>query len=82
MTHFWFNLTELPIVEQGGYGLGNLRLFYTPAAGRYELGASVENLANKHYAVMGFDNTGINGLAQSYPGAPRWWKIHLTYHLL
>jgi hypothetical protein len=29
---------------------------------------------------MGFDNTGVNGLAQLYPGNPRWWKAHVIYH--
>ncbi len=28
---------------------------------------------------MGFDNTGVNGLAQSYPGMPRWFKVHINY---
>jgi hypothetical protein len=28
---------------------------------------------------MGFDNTSINGLAQVYPGMPRWFKAHITY---
>jgi len=80
MSHFWFNLTELPVVAQGGYGIGNARLFWTPTGGKYEVGASVENIADKHYGVMGFDNTGVNGLAQLYPGNPRWWKIHVLYH--
>jgi iron complex outermembrane recepter protein len=80
MSHFWFNLTELPVVAQGGYGIGNARLFWTPQDGKYEVGASVENLTDKHYGVMGFDNTGVNGLAQLYPGNPRWWKIHVLYH--
>jgi iron complex outermembrane recepter protein len=80
MSHFWFNLTQLPIVAQGGYGLGNARLFWTPQDGKYEVGASVENFTDKHYGVMGFDNTGVNGLAQLYPGNPRWWKVHILYH--
>ncbi len=80
MSHFWFNLTQLPIVAQGGYGLGNARLFWTPQDGKYEVGASVENFTDKHYGVMGFDNTGVNGLAQLYPGNPRWWKVHVLYH--
>ena len=80
LSRFWFNLTELPIVEQSGFGLVNARVFYTPKSNRLEIGASVENLANKHYGVMGFDNTGINGLAQLYPGDPRWWKVHVIYH--
>jgi iron complex outermembrane recepter protein len=80
MTHFWFNLSDLPVVEQGGFGVGNVRLFWTPASGKYEVGASVENVTDKHYGVMGFDNTSVNGLAQLYPGNPRWWKAHVMYH--
>lgn len=80
LTHFWFNLANTPVVEQGGFGVGNVRLFWTPTGGKYEVGASVENVFNKHYGVMGFDNTGINGLAQIYPGNPRWWKAHIMYH--
>ncbi len=80
MTHFWFNLANTPVVNQPGFGIGNVRLFWTPREARYEVGASVENVTNKHYGVMGFDNTGINGLAQLYPGNPRWWKAHVTYH--
>lgn len=80
MSHFWFNLTELPVVEQGAFGVGNVRLFWTPSDGRYEVGASVENVTDKHYGVMGFDNTSVNGLAQLYPGNPRWWKMHVLYH--
>ena len=80
MTRFWFNLSDLPVVEQGGFGIGNVRLFWTPTSGKYEIGASLENALNKHYGVMGFDNTSINGLAQLYPGNPRWWKAHVIYH--
>ena len=50
------------------------------AANRAEVGAAVENVTDKHYGVMGFDNTGVNGLAQLYPGNPRWWKAHVIYH--
>jgi len=80
LSRFWFNLTDLPVVEQSGFGLANVRLNYTPAGGKLEIGASVENLADKHYGTMGFDNTSINGLAQVYPGMPRWFKAHITYH--
>lgn len=79
LSRFWFNLSDLPVVEQSGYGIGNARITYSPQGDKLEVGASVENLANKHYGVMGFDNTGINGLAQVYPGMPRWWKFHVNY---
>ncbi len=80
MTQFWFNLANTPVVRQAGFGVGNVRLFWTPKDSRYEVGASVENVFNKHYGVMGFDNTGINGLAQLYPVNPRWWKAHVNFH--
>lgn len=79
MTRFWFNIGDAPAVQQDAYGIANARITYTPASGRTEVGASVENLANTHYAVMGFDNTGVNGLAQRYPGMPRWFKVHVHY---
>ena len=79
LSHFWFNLGDAPSVAQSAFGVANARISYTPASGRVEVGASVENVADKHYAVMGFDNTGINGLAQRYPGMPRWFKAHVNY---
>jgi iron complex outermembrane receptor protein len=79
LSKFWFNITDVPDVEQAGFGLANLRINYSPAGDKMEVGASVENVANKHYGVMGFDNVSINGLAQVYPGMPRWYKVHVNY---
>jgi iron complex outermembrane recepter protein len=79
LTKFWFNLTDVPAVEQPGFGVANARVNYTFLGDRMDVGASLENLADKHYGVMGFDNTSINGLAQVYPGMPRWFKMHLNY---
>jgi iron complex outermembrane recepter protein len=79
LSRFWFNLSDLPIVEQPAFGLANVRASYTTASGKTEVGASLENLADKHYGTMGFDNTSINGLAQLYPGMPRWFKVHVNF---
>jgi iron complex outermembrane receptor protein len=79
MTSFWFNLSDVPDVQQDGFGIYNLRTVYTTMSGKLQVGLSVENVADKHYGVMGFDNVSINGLAQLYPGMPRWWKAHLLY---
>jgi len=79
LTRFWFNLSDLPVIEQPAFGLANARVDYSPHGDKLEVGVSVENLANKHYGVMGFDNTAINGLAQVYPGMPRWFKAHINY---
>src|SRR3984893_2957181 len=79
LSRFWFNLSDLPVVEQPAFGLANVRASYTTASGKTEIGASLENLADKHYGTMGFDNTSINGLAQLYPGMPRWFKVHANF---
>jgi iron complex outermembrane recepter protein len=79
LSHFFFNLTDVPVVEQPAFGIANARINYSWLQDKIEVGASVENLADKHYGVMGFDNTSINGLAQVYPGMPRWFKMHLNY---
>ncbi|MEI8297363.1 MAG: TonB-dependent receptor [Pseudomonadota bacterium] len=79
LSRFWFNLGDAPSVEQPAYGVANARVTYVPAGGKFEVGVAVENLANKHYGSMGFDNTGVNGLAQRYPGMPRWVKAHVNF---
>jgi iron complex outermembrane receptor protein len=79
LSRFWFNLSDLPVVEQPAFGLANARVDYSPHGDKLDIGVSVENLADKHYGVMGFDNTSINGLAQVYPGMPRWFKAHINY---
>ncbi len=79
LTKFWFNLGNTPAVEQKAFGVANARINWASSGDKFEIGASLENLANKHYGVMGFDNTSINGLAQRYPGMPRWFKVHANY---
>lgn len=79
LSKFYFGVADEPDTLQGAYGLANARLNYLTQSERLEVGASLENLANKHYATMGFDNTGVNNLEQTYPGMPRWLKVHLHY---
>ena len=79
LSHFWFNLGDAPSVRQDAYGVANARINYAAPNDKYEVGVSLENLSDKHYGVMGFDNTGVNGLAQRYPGMPRWFKAHVDY---
>ncbi|HVW71046.1 MAG TPA: TonB-dependent receptor [Steroidobacteraceae bacterium] len=80
LSKFYFAISDIPVLQQGGYGLTNFRVGFNPAGDKLEVGAAVENLANKHYAVQAFDLTGVAGLVQTYPGAPRWFKVHVNYH--
>jgi iron complex outermembrane receptor protein len=79
LSKFWFGIADIPDIQQGAYGLANARLSFLTHSEKVEVGASLENLADKHYATMGFDNTGVNNLAQAYPGMPRWFKVHINY---
>jgi len=79
LSSFWFGVADIPDIRQGSYGLANARVNYVTHSEKIEVGASLENFTDKHYSTMGFDNTGVNNLAQSYPGIPRWFKVHLNY---
>ena len=79
LSSFWFGVADIPDIRQGSYGIANARLNYLTPSEKIEVGASLENLTDKHYATMGFDNTGVNNMAQAYPGMPRWFKVHLNY---
>ncbi len=80
LSKFYFAISDTPVLQQGGYGLTNLRLGFTPSGNKLDVGVALENVANKHYAVQAFDLTGVDGLVQTYPGAPRWFKVHANYH--
>jgi hypothetical protein len=70
-----------PAILQGAHSRPTGRGRQSNTAGEHlEVGAALENLANKHYAVQAFDLTGVDGLVQTYPGAPRWFKVHVNYH--
>jgi len=75
----YFALTNAGDTYQGGYVLTNLRGSYVTSGGHWEYSAGVENVLDKHYAVMGFDLAGFLGLAQRYPGKPRSFSASVSY---
>jgi iron complex outermembrane receptor protein len=76
----FYALTNAGNTRQNAYALANARLNYLSDDGTYEFDLAVENLTDKHYATMAFDLAGFLGLAQRYPGRPRWVSAGLTYH--
>jgi iron complex outermembrane receptor protein len=80
VTKQYFALTDAPDTAQKAYALFNARLNFTTSNKKWELGAAVENFANKHYATMIFDLASFLGFAQVYPGRPRWWSVTAAYH--
>ena len=62
---------------QPGYGLGNLRVTYTPSHLPVDLAVFVNNVGDKHYA----QNIAISGPTGVYaPGDPRTVGAALNYH--
>jgi iron complex outermembrane receptor protein len=79
----YFALTNAPVTKQSGYGLANARVHYKTQNEKVDVGLDVNNLLDKHYAVMAFDLSdpvaGF-GLTQLYPGKPRWTTLSVTYN--
>jgi iron complex outermembrane recepter protein len=76
----YFALTDAPDTVQNFYALLNARLNYTTGNGHWDFGVAVENLTGHHYATMAFDLASFMGLAQRYPGRPRWVSGTVSYH--
>ena len=77
----YFDIQNVPVSEQGSYGIGNLRLSYTSRDERWEFGAFVHNLADEEYRRYSFDFTGFFGFNQVAYGQPRWTGIDFRYSL-
>lgn len=76
----YFALTDAPDTAQNFYALLNARVNYSTPDGHWDIGVAVENLTGHHYATMAFDLAPFLGLAQRYPGRPRWVSGTVSYH--
>jgi iron complex outermembrane receptor protein len=76
----YFALTDAPDTAQNFYALLNARVNYSTPDGHWDIGVAVENLTGHHYATMAFDLASFLGLAQRYPGRPRWVSGTVSYH--
>ena len=78
-TKIYFNPANSndPGLYQAGYGLGNLRVTYTPRRLPVDLAVFVNNVGDKHYA----QNIAISGPTGVYaPGDPRTVGAALNFH--
>ena len=67
-----------PVQRVPGYSVVNLRAGYRSAADNWEAGAYVNNAFDKEYFnFVGFV-TSI-GIAQQFPGRPRWYGVYFNY---
>ncbi|MFT9016068.1 MAG: TonB-dependent receptor [Acetobacter sp.] len=80
ITRQYFALTNAPDTKQKAYALMNVRMNYTTPNKKWDFNVSVENITNQHYATTIYDLAGFLGIAQIYPGRPRWWSATVAYH--
>jgi iron complex outermembrane receptor protein len=69
-SHVFFDVYNDPYIQQGGYWIGNLRASYEFEK-NWEIGAYVNNVANKEYYSDKFNLTSTFGFIQGIVGTPR-----------
>ncbi len=77
----YYDIQNVPVSKQGGYGLGNLRVSYSDAAERWEVAAFVHNITDEEYLSYTFDFTASFGFNQQAYGKPRWAGVSFRYNI-
>ena len=77
----YYDIQNVPVSKQGGYGLGNLRVSYSDAAERWEVAAFVHNITDQEYLSYTFDFTATFGFNQQAYGKPRWAGVSFRYYI-
>ena len=77
----YFDIQNVPVSKQDGYGVSNLRVSWTDAAERWEVAAFVHNIADEEYLSYTFDFTGTFGFNQQAFGRPRWAGLNVRYSM-
>jgi iron complex outermembrane recepter protein len=75
----YFTAFNLPLENQGDYGLLNARLSWTDADERFNIAAYAQNLTNTKYYTFGQNALVSQGVAYNYLGRPREYGISAGY---
>jgi iron complex outermembrane receptor protein len=78
---YYFTVNNAPVEREPAYTIGNVRLSYESADGRWSAGAFVTNVLDKEYRVYSLDVSGL-GFSNDRPGVPRWFGINVGYRLV
>ena len=77
----YYDIQNVSVSKQGGYGLGNLRVSYADAAERWEVAAFVYNITDQEHLSYTFDFTATFGFNQQAYGKPRWAGLGFRYNI-
>jgi iron complex outermembrane recepter protein len=75
----FFTAFNLPLEEQGDYGILNARLSWTDAAERFNIAVYGQNLTDTQYYTFGQNALATQGVAYNYLGRPREYGVTLGY---
>jgi iron complex outermembrane receptor protein len=75
----YFTAFNLPLEEQGDYGLLNARLSWTDADERFNIAIYGQNLTDTEYYTFGQNALATQGVAYNYLGRPREYGVSVGY---
>ena len=78
-SHYWFDATNDPYIQQNGYYLHNLNIDYEIQK-RWVVGIFVRNLANKKYNLTSSDISSPFGFLEPVEGPPRTYGMTVSVH--
>lgn len=76
----YFEATNNPVLAESAYAIGNARLEYSSADGRYSVALWGRNLADERYLIDGFDNAAFGWIVY-VPGDPRTYGVTISVNL-
>ena len=78
-SHYWFDATNDPYIQQNAYWLHNLNIDYE-ATRHWVAGVFVRNLSNMKYNLTSSDISSPFGFLEPVEGPPRTFGVELSYH--
>jgi iron complex outermembrane receptor protein len=78
-SHYWFDSTNDPYIQQNGYWLHNLNIDYESHQ-HWVAGVFIRNIANEKYDLTSSDISAPFGFLEPVEGPPRMFGVELSYH--
>lgn len=77
----WQNLNNFDANRLRGYFTADARLGWTSPGDKYEIAVFGQNIFNKRYETVGFDESYVTGGSITSPGRPRWIGVNARVNL-
>lgn len=78
-SHYWFDSTNDPYLQQNGYWLHNLNVTYQSSQ-HWEVGIFVHNLLDKKYQLTSSDISSPFGFLEPVYGPPTMYGVQMSYN--